>query len=293
MKLILKLAFSASLIGATLYVAGAAPVWAALAEADLRWLGVAVFCLISVTVLMARRWQLVAQSLGLELTYGLALREYFLAGLINQILPGGVLGDASRAIRLRHAGDLKRAAKSVLLERLIGQIFLWAVMAVGFMIALLLPGGLPLPLWIWVVLVGLIALFGLAYISRFPLINDAVSLLRRSEHTLSSGLITALLLVSFAASARGVGAALPGEAILTLIPLILSAMIIPLSIGGWGWREGAAAMLFPLAGLEASLGVATGIAYGGLLLLTALPAMVFLAGVHTGDPVARQSATTE
>ncbi|MGD1882396.1 MAG: YbhN family protein [Paracoccaceae bacterium] len=293
MKLILKLAFSASLIGATLYVAGAAPVWAALAEADLRWLGVAAFCLISVTVLMARRWQLVAQSLGLDLTYGLALREYFLSGLINQILPGGVLGDASRAIRLRHAGDLKRAAKSVLLERLIGQIFLWAVMAVGFMIALLLPGGLPLPLWIWVVLVGLIALFGLAYISRFPLINDAVSLLRRSEQTLISGLITALLLVSFAACARGVGAVLPGEAILTLIPLILSAMIIPLSIGGWGWREGAAAMLFPLAGLEASLGVATGIAYGGLLLLTALPAMVFLVWVHTGDPVARQSATTE
>ena len=42
-----------------------------------------------------------------------------------------------------------------------------------------------------------------------------------------------------------------------------------------GWREGAAAALFPLIGASAGAGVAAGIAYGAMLLLAALPAVVF------------------
>ncbi|NIY95540.1 UPF0104 family protein, partial [Salipiger sp. HF18] len=72
------------------------------------------------------------------------------------------------------------------------------------------------------------------------------------------------------------GSLLPaGEAAL-VVPLILTAMLLPASVAGWGWREGAAAALFPLAGLSAEAGLAASIAYGLISLLSALPGAFFL-----------------
>jgi hypothetical protein len=74
----------------------------------------------------------------------------------------------------------------------------------------------------------------------------------------------------------------PGAA-LVLVPLILAAMLIPLTVGGWGWREGAAAALFPLAGASSVAGVSAGIVFGGAILLSVLPVVAFaLSGRPSG-----------
>jgi len=52
-------------------------------------------------------------------------------------------------------------------------------------------------------------------------------------------------------------------------------MLIPLSVAGWGWREGAAAALFPMFGASVEAGVAMGICYGTLVLIAALPGVAF------------------
>jgi uncharacterized membrane protein YbhN (UPF0104 family) len=83
-------------------------------------------------------------------------------------------------------------------------------------------------------------------------------------------------LAGFAFCARAVGVVLPLPAVLTLIPLILTAMLIPLSIAGWGWREGAAAALFPLAGATPEAGLAASAAFGAVLLVSALPGLVWI-----------------
>jgi hypothetical protein len=55
-------------------------------------------------------------------------------------------------------------------------------------------------------------------------------------------------------------------------------MAAPLSLGGWGPREGVAAWAFAVAGLGASLGVTTAVVYGVLVLVASLPgALVLLA----------------
>jgi hypothetical protein len=69
---------------------------------------------------------------------------------------------------------------------------------------------------------------------------------------------------------------LSAEAIMVLVPLILSAMLIPATIGGWGFREGAAAALFPLAGASASAGFATSVAFGLVILAASLPGLPVL-----------------
>ena len=52
------------------------------------------------------------------------------------------------------------------------------------------------------------------------------------------------------------------------------------NVGGWGPREGVAAWAFATVGLGASLGVATAVAYGVMVLVASLPgAAVLLAGM--------------
>ena len=271
-----KLAVSAAVLGAVLALTPLADVAERLRAAQARWLVVAACCLWAVTLLMAWRWQRVARHVGLEIEYRQALREYFLSNLVNQLVPGGVVGDAARAVRARQGADLRRAALSVAIERALGQLALVGLMALGFAGALLWPGGTGWPLWIW-------ALLGVAALAMIPLIRSQTkmmcafrAILRAPGQLLISALIAALLVASFWASARSVGARLPQETLFTLIPLILCAMVIPLSVGGWGWREGAAAALFPMVHLPASAGVAAGIAYGGVMLFTALPAVIFV-----------------
>jgi hypothetical protein len=63
---------------------------------------------------------------------------------------------------------------------------------------------------------------------------------------------------------------------IALIPPVLFAMLIPLSIAGWGIRESAAALLWPMAGLPAAEGVAAAILYGAISLLAGVPGVMVL-----------------
>ncbi|WP_417807053.1 lysylphosphatidylglycerol synthase transmembrane domain-containing protein [Thioclava sp.] len=247
-----------------------------LAQADWRWLAAAVLAVNLQTMLSALRWRLTAAALGQRIERGHAIGEYYLAQLMNQTLPGGVLGDASRAVRARHSADLLRSGQAVVIERLAGQIALAAVL----LPALVVTGH------------GLWALGGLAVVAMGVSVAGALPKLRALTKPLYQALlasavrnrqialglsIVACNLASFAFCAYAVGATLPLSAIVTLVPLILSAMLVPLSIAGWGWREGAAAALFPLAGATPEAGLAASAAFGAILLISALPGLAWLA----------------
>ncbi|NNM34814.1 MAG: UPF0104 family protein, partial [Gemmatimonadetes bacterium] len=50
----------------------------------------------------------------------------------------------------------------------------------------------------------------------------------------------------------------------------------PISVAGWGLREGAAALLWSAAGLTTAEGVAVSVAYGLIVLLSTLPGLAVL-----------------
>ena len=60
------------------------------------------------------------------------------------------------------------------------------------------------------------------------------------------------------------------------VPLILLTMILPLTVSGWGLREGAAAGLFPLIGASAQAGLAASLAFGLMFLASTLPGLLVL-----------------
>jgi hypothetical protein len=53
-------------------------------------------------------------------------------------------------------------------------------------------------------------------------------------------------------------------------------MLIPLSVSGWGIREGAAALAFPVFGATASQGLAASVAFGLVFLVTVLPGLIVI-----------------
>jgi len=87
---------------------------------------------------------------------------------------------------------------------------------------------------------------------------------------LSAATLAGYLLL-FLIAARMAGATAPALTLLPPLLLALMAMSLPISVGGWGPREGVAAFTFWMAGLGAPLGVTSSVAYGALALIASLP----------------------
>jgi uncharacterized membrane protein YbhN (UPF0104 family) len=275
-----------------------------LAGADWRWLGWALAALTLQTFASAIRWRLTARALGQDFGYIKAVSEYYLAQFFNQTLPGGLLGDAGRAIRARHHAGLVRASQAVAFERLAGQGALFAIMAFAFLMAILVPFGASWPLWLTAAglapAVGLGALAGLIALgARLPGAAGRgladlkaafrASVLDRRAFPLQVALSFAtagLNVAAFALAARATGTTLTLAETMALGPAILAFMLVPLTVSGWGLREGAAAALFPLAGASAEAGLAASVAFGLTFIVAALPgAIPFMRmGRATMDP---------
>nr|WP_255599355.1 lysylphosphatidylglycerol synthase transmembrane domain-containing protein [Hasllibacter sp. MH4015] len=268
-----------------------AEAWALLRQADPAWLALAVGALTLQTLLSTQRWRVTAGQLGLSIPRADAVREYYLAQAVNQSLPGGVAGDAGRAVRARAQAGLAISAQAVIYERLAGQLGLICVLAVGLALPLLAPVGITWPEW----LMGPIALI-LAVAAALPVLAIAIQRLCAPQGRLHRviadfghavfghgvrvqqiglSLATAVLNVAaFGFCAYAIGVDLPALVVASIVPLILFAMVLPMSIGGWGLREGAAALLFPVVGFSASAGLAASVAFGVAFLLTILPGVI-------------------
>jgi len=249
-------------------------------------------------LLSAARWRLVAQRLALPLGWAAACAEYYLCLLLNQLLPGGVSGDAVRA--LRHARRLPalpdgsaagRALRAVVLERFAGQVAFFAVAGLGLALwPAVMPGGYaPWIGWAAAVLGAAIlsVLAALALATRIgprrwragvaALVPEGrAALLAAGTWRVQLPLnlaVAGCLIAAFALAADAVGPALPAAAWFTVVPLTLLALVLPISVGGWGLRESAAAVLWPTVGLAPEAGVAAGLMYGLAMLVSGLPGL--------------------
>jgi hypothetical protein len=97
-----------------------------------------------------------------------------------------------------------------------------------------------------------------------------------------SAALTASFLGGFALCGHALGQPL-GWATLTVVPVVLLAMIVPLSVGGWGLREATAMAVLPALGWTPEEALAVSTAYGLTALAGALPgALVPLLGRAKG-----------
>ena len=80
------------------------------------------------------------------------------------------------------------------------------------------------------------------------------------------------------------GCTAPLGELVALLMVIQTAVVIPLSIGGWGLREGAAAWVFAAAGLAAANGITVATLYAVVMLAAVTPG----AGLLLGDAIRRR-----
>lgn len=133
------MAISSGLLGAVALWVEPQAIMAQVQRLSPGWLLVALLISVFQVMLSAWRWQLTARLIQVPMRFSYALREYYLALLVNQLLPGGVLGDAGRAHRhARQSASTGRAWRAVIIERVSGQVAL----ALFTLMALLLS-----PLW--------------------------------------------------------------------------------------------------------------------------------------------------
>ncbi len=251
------------------------------------------------TVCSAWRWRVVARALGVDIGLPGAVGAYYRSLFLNSVLPGGVLGDVHRAVTHgRRAGDVACGLRAVAWERLCGQV-IQAVVTAAVLLTLPSPVRPALPY----VLAGVAGVAGCVVLvlrgathrgrSRLTRVARAVTadlrhgLLARGawpQLTLASVLVVAGHTATFVIAARVAGCTAPLGELVALLMVVQTAAAIPLSVGGWGPREGAAAWAFAAAGLGAATGVTVATLYAVLMLAAVVPG----AGLLLGDAVHRR-----
>lgn len=206
-----------------------------------------------------------------------AYRAVYRAQFLNATLPGGVLGDVHRGVRHgRDAGALGRALRSVLWDRTSGQA---VQVALAVAAVPLLPGAARgWVIWPVALLAAGVVLVALAA-SRTSAWRAAAGELHRvlggrgvwQRVVLLSAVAVGGHVLAFVVAARSVGIGAPVHELVPLGLVVLLASAIPLSIAGWGPREGAAAGVFAATGFGADAGLVVSVVYGVMVLVATLP----------------------
>jgi uncharacterized membrane protein YbhN (UPF0104 family) len=297
----LRLLATAALLAALAWWLDADALAARFAELRPAWVALALAISLPQMALLAYRWRLTASRLGMSMTFRSAVAEYYLGCFLNQVLPGGWLGDASRAWRHARAGPetgMGPALRAVILERASGQVVMGLVAALS-LASLPLTFGARRPGALLLAALGLIggllAWRLLAERVRGPLAalwRDArAALLARDAlpaQLLTSTLVTASYLATYLTAARAVGVTTPLLTLLPLVAPVLLSMLIPATVAGWGVREAAAAGLWSAVGLTAEDGVAISAAYGLVVLISTLPGALVLVTSGRGRRAGRR-----
>jgi len=284
--LVLRLAAGVSVLWFLVRRVGAAPFENGLRAVTWQAVVAAVALAVLSTVCSAWRWRVVARALGIGIRLPTAVAAYYRSLFLNSVLPGGVLGDVHRAVTHgRSAGDVARGVRAVAWERLCGQVIQTVVTAV---VLLSLPS--PVRPALPYILAGVVVAAGGAALVMRGAARGGRSRLARGVRAVSDDLrhgllapdvwpqvvLTSVLVVAghtatFVIAARVAGSTAPLRELIALLMVVQTAAVIPLSIGGWGLREGAAAWAFGAAGFGAAHGVTIATLFAVLMLIAFAP----------------------
>lgn len=272
-----------------------------LAEGSWAWFAAAVAALLASQLIAAVRWRLLLDGAGLERPALAVIRAYLIGTFVNNFLPTAFGGDFTRAwIVARRGAPLVRALLSVVVDRFLA---FWCLVALAWIVLPTDPGAVPseLVIALLAVTVGGLAASGLmlwlalrggsSLAKRLP--ERVLGWARETRETLRlygarPRLLAIALLLGLAfqllvvlavyllAKAIDLDAALSLLAVVT--PLVLAITLVPISIAGFGVREGGMVVLLGTAGYSATEATLLSLIGVAALVLSSLPgavAMVF------------------
>lgn len=304
LSLLLKVVVSGLLLYFTLSAVNMAAVVGRLNQIDVRWIALGLLLLLFQVVVLALRWQQIVVHCGAKLPLAEAVRFSMIAAFFNQTLPSSVGGDAVRIWLVGKQANWRVAGYSVFLDRVVGVVALAALVVVCLPWSLELVrnpiGRAALLLIGWGCIAAGLIFVGMAWrrlhvlqhwsVTRHLAAAATVALaIVRSPRTLGTifGLSVFIhLLTALAAwcAARAVGADLSIFYSLFLVPPVLLITVLPISIAGWGLREGAMVAAFAYAGLPQSDGLIVSLLFGaGFLVIGIAGGLVWILTTERHD----------
>ena len=262
-----------------------------LTNIDIKFIVYAVILLIVQVFIATIRWQLVLKYQKIVLDYKNILQIFWSGLFFNQAMPSSVGGDVIRGYYIKKQGvTLWNATFVVLMDRLFGMA--------GLMILVL--SSLPLVFnlvndsvarsgMLFIALSMLIALLFIFFTDKLPgnflhlrVIRGLYSLSKEGRRCIVdryngliilviSILIHLITVIAVITIAIGLGINVKWTGFLFIIPLVTLIMVIPISIAGWGVREGSMVVGFGYLGVDPEAALALSILYGLLMLVVALP----------------------
>ncbi len=244
------------------------------------------------TWLAGFRWYLVMRELGFGFSSGFYVRSYFKGAFFNQGLPTSIGGDAMRVLDVAGSGFRKRDAfKGVFIDRILG---LLGLLLLNLMANALLPDLLPRGVF-WIInalvaggVAGFLTLVFLHRLRGFERWRPTAYLLdiSRKLHQVLRGprrllrqlglslAIHALSILNIFLVGRSVGLDYDIVTFAVIAPPVFLLTLIPVSLAGWGVREGAMIGLFTLLGADKTVVLSMSILYGIILILASLPGLL-------------------
>jgi hypothetical protein len=255
-------------------------------QVQLVWVAAALVCLVAGQILSALRWAWLARGLGLSVRLGRKIRLYFLGMFLSLFLPSILGGDVARGYLLARGrvGQGWAAAASVLLERVNGVAALSLLVTVCMFF-------LPLPGVWWITwLSGLLVLWGgmLSYpfwhqrlpgvMSRWKDLPLRSAGFRRAwwRSLGLSAVFQVLVVQAHVFLGQATGLELSWAAFGVMVCLVALASALPISLNGFGIREGGYVGMALYFGGDPGAAAAMAVLWVVVLVLAALPGGVVL-----------------
>lgn len=268
-------------------------------------------------VLRALRWHVTLRASGARVSFRRAFYLCYVGAFFNIFLPSGLGGDVMRVLEIGPGATSPQATGTILVERMAGFAVLFglAAIALPFSAAFLPP-----------LTVGLIGALTAGVLGATALLLEG-RLLRRIMGHLPRAIslagdtwlgqtynvitrvgwralgIAALISLVFNGSivfsnwlvTRAFGLEVPLWAVAVILPIIAATLLVPISISGFGVREGVVVALLLQVGVNAEQGLLLSLAWYGLDVIDGLfgGAIYFVTGVLGLRPSTALAAEVE
>ena len=283
---LLKLAFSLGLVAVFLSVVDTSSVFASLVAVDPITMATAVGLCFSQTLFVGFRWHALGRRTGSFVGQWQTMRITFAAMFANQLMPTSIGGDLLRIGFLGRLGvPAGRGARTVVLDRTAGLLSLLTLMAVtGIVLGEQLSADWPVAFIRALPVLAISLIFAALFAGdRFAdMVEERLKLAwfaqlsRDFSRLLRSGVTAgAILLLSYAVHlasatciwilARGSGVEIGFVQVLGFLPIVILVQLVPVSIAGWGVREGTVITLFALLGIGFAPALAISILWGAAI----------------------------
>jgi uncharacterized protein (TIRG00374 family) len=307
-----KAAVTVLLLGWLLSRIDLGPVLVRLSRIDPFWTLAAVAIMTAQVLLTGWRWGLIARAIDSPIGMEPALRLTLVGHFFSQTLPSAIGGDAVRAYLVTREGmSAGKAASSVIIDR--GTALALMVVLMGALLPLFF-ARVDDPAWrggmailVGVAIAGLVVFLlvanpiaaqventriGKPFASLARDLRRVLIGARESAPIVASAIVVHLMVATGAyALTRGLGIAVGLIDCWVMIPPVVLLTTLPISIAGWGVREGASVALLGFVGVSPADALAMSVAYGIVLIVVGIPGgLLWLRGQKSTQRPARSQS---